>query len=54
MKVVELVKCEKCNKEMTRKTLRYTHPKMCHEKVIDRNEIPVEERNKTKGRSKNK
>ena len=29
---------------MTLRTLRYTHPKMCQGKVIDRNEIPVKRR----------
>ena len=29
---------------MTLRTLRYTHPKMCAGKKIDRNEIPVKRR----------
>jgi hypothetical protein len=33
-----------CDKEMTLRTLRYTHPKMCAGKKIDRNEIPVKRR----------
>ena len=44
IKTVELEKCTQCGKEMTLRTLRYTHPKMCAGKKIDRNEIPVKRR----------
>ena len=40
----ELVKCEKCDKEMTQRTLRYCHDKVCPGKVIVREEIPVKKR----------
>ena len=41
IKTVELHKCDKCNKEMTLRALRYTHPKYCTNTEINRNEIPV-------------
>jgi hypothetical protein len=44
IKTVELVKCNNCEKELTERTLRYTHPKMCAGQKIDRNEIPVKRR----------
>lgn len=48
IKTVELVKCEKCNKDMTVRTLRYTHPKMCVGKEINRDEVPVKRRSSKK------
>ena len=41
IKTVELHKCDKCNKEMTLRALRYTHPKYCTGEEINRNDIPV-------------
>ena len=41
IKTVELHKCDKCSKEMTLRTLRYTHPKYCTGVEINRNEVPV-------------
>lgn len=41
IKTVELHRCDKCNKEMTLRALRYTHPKYCTGKEIIRNEVPV-------------
>lgn len=46
IKTVELVKCDKCNKEMTLRSLRYTHQKYCTNQVINRNEIPVKRQNR--------
>ena len=43
----ELVKCPKCEKEMTKRTLRYNH-KTCPGQKIDRHEIPVKRRETTK------
>ena len=45
-KIDELVKCPNCEKQMTKRTLRYNH-KTCPGKKIDRNEIPVKKREKT-------
>ena len=42
-KIDELVKCPNCEKQMTKRTLRYNH-KTCPGKKIDRNEIPVKRR----------
>ena len=44
IKTIELVNCKQCDKEMTQRTLRYTHPKLCPGQSIDRNEIPVKRR----------
>ena len=41
IKTVELHKCEKCNKEMTQRALRYTHPQYCTGREVNRNEVPV-------------
>jgi hypothetical protein len=41
IKTVELYKCDKCNKEMTQRALRYTHPQYCVGKEIKRNDVPV-------------
>ena len=44
VKTLELVKCEKCGKEMTKRTLRYDHPKTCPGEKIEREKIPVKRR----------
>ena len=44
VKTVELVKCEKCGKEMTKRTLRYDHEKTCPGKPIIREAVPVKRR----------
>ena len=41
IKTVELHKCEKCNKEMTQRALRYTHPQYCTGQEVKRNDVPV-------------
>ena len=46
IKTLEIVKCDKCNKEMTKRTLRYDHPKTCKGAPINREEIPVQKRTK--------
>ncbi len=43
-KVVEQVKCKKCNKSMTPKTLRYSHEKNCSGEVVKTEELPVKRR----------
>ena len=43
-KVVELVKCEKCNKMLSQKSLRYTHENNCPGKVVKTEELPVKRR----------
>ena len=47
-KTVELVSCPKCNKEMNKKTLRYSHEKNCTGTPVVREEIPVKRREPTK------
>ena len=44
VKTVELVSCPDCKKEMSKKTLRYSHEKNCTGKPIVREEIPVKRR----------
>ena len=44
VKTLELVKCPKCNKEMTKRTLRYDHDKSCKGAPIKREDIPVQKR----------
>ena len=44
VKTLELVKCEKCNKEMTKRTLRYDHDKTCKGAPVKREDIPVKKR----------
>jgi hypothetical protein len=44
IKTVELVSCPDCKKEMSKKTLRYSHEKNCTGKPIVREEIPVKRR----------
>jgi hypothetical protein len=44
IKTVELVSCPHCKKEMSKKTLRYSHEKNCTGKPIVREEIPVKRR----------
>ena len=39
-----MVQCEKCNKQMTKKTLRYHHEKSCPGQPIDTQSIPVKRR----------
>ena len=46
VKTLELVKCEKCSKEMTKRTLRYDHDKTCKGAPIKREDIPVQKRAK--------
>ena len=46
IKTVELHKCEKCNKEMTQRALRYTHPQYCTGREVNRNEVPVKRQTK--------
>ena len=48
IKTVELVSCPDCEKEMSSKTLRYSHEKNCTGKPIVREEIPVKRRTPTK------
>ncbi len=43
-KVVEQVKCKKCNKSMTPKTLRYSHEQNCSGEVVKTEELPVKRR----------
>ena len=40
-----MVECEKCNKTMTKNTLRYHHDKNCKGKPVDKN-LPVKRRMK--------
>lgn len=40
----ELVECDKCSKQMTKKTLRYFHEKSCPGVVIDKETLPVKKR----------
>ena len=42
--MLELVKCEKCNKEMIKRTLRYDHDKTCKGAPIKREDVPVQKR----------
>jgi predicted nucleic acid binding AN1-type Zn finger protein len=42
VKTLEQVKCDTCEKEMTKRTLRYHHK--CPGEVIKREEIPVKKR----------
>ncbi len=39
-----MVQCEKCNKKMTKNTLRYHHEKNCKGEPIDTKAIPVKRR----------
>jgi hypothetical protein len=45
-KVVEQVKCKKCDKTMIPKALRYTHEQNCKGKVVKTEEQPVKRRTK--------
>ena len=45
-KVVELVKCPKCEKMMSQKSLRYTHEQNCKGEVVKTEELPVKRRTK--------
>ena len=39
-----MVQCEKCNKQMTKNTLRYHHEKSCPGQPIDSQALPVKRR----------
>ena len=42
VKTVETFTCEKCGKgNLSKRTLRYTHPKVCPGQKVDRYEVPV-------------
>jgi hypothetical protein len=45
-KVIELVKCPKCDKMMSSKSLRYTHEQNCKGEVVKTEELPVKRRTK--------
>ena len=44
-KVVEQVKCPKCDKMMSEKSLRYTHEENCKGKIVKTEDLPVKRRN---------
>ena len=48
IKIVELVSCPHRKKEMSKKTLRYSHEKNCTGKPVVREEIPVKRRDPVK------
>ena len=52
VKTLELVSCPKCEKQMTKRTLRYDHPKTCPGQAIEREKIPVKKRTKTEPEAK--
>ena len=39
-----MVQCDKCNKQMTKNTLRYHHEKSCPGQPIDTQSLPVKRR----------
>ena len=39
-----MVQCEKCNKKMTKNTLRYHHEKNCPGQPVDKKALPVKRR----------
>ena len=43
-KVAEQVKCPKCDKMMSQKSLRYTHEENCKGKVVKTEDLPVKRR----------
>ena len=43
-KTIEQVECPKCHKMMSKRTLRYDHPKTCPGEKVDREKIPVKKR----------
>ena len=45
-KVIEQVKCPKCDKMMSQKSLRYTHEQNCKGQVVKTEELPVKRRTK--------
>ena len=45
-KVIEQVKCPKCDKMMSSKSLRYTHEQNCKGEVVKTEELPVKKRTK--------
>ena len=44
IKTIEQVECPKCEKPMTKTTLRYHHEKSCSGEKINREDIPVKKR----------
>ena len=46
VKTLEQVKCDTCEKDMTKRTLRYHHK--CPGEVVNREEVPVKKRVKKK------
>jgi len=46
-KVIEQVKCPKCDKMMSSKSLRYTHEQNCKGQVVKTEELPVKRRAKS-------
>ena len=44
VKTLELVECPSCHKQMTKRTLRYDHHKICPGEKVDREQIPVQRR----------
>ncbi len=44
IKTIEQVNCEKCGKQMTKKTLRYHHEKNCPGEMVDKENTPVKKR----------
>ena len=48
-----MVQCEKCNKKMTKNTLRYHHDKNCKGMVVDTKSLPVKRRIKKKNQKVN-
>ena len=51
-KVVEQVKCPKCDKMMSQKSLRYTHEQNCKGEVVKTEDVPVKRRNTNKAEAK--
>ena len=47
-KVVEQVKCPKCDKMMSQKSLRYTHEQNCKGEVVKTEDLPVKRRTANK------
>ena len=45
-KIIEQVKCPKCDKMMSSKSLRYTHEQNCKGQVVKTEELPVKRRTK--------
>ena len=47
-KVIEQVKCPKCDKMMSQKSLRYTHEQNCKGEVVKTEDLPVKRRTANK------